>query len=122
MNNEILVSNGYTVSEEELQDFITDALVEGISHWAIIDKSRHPDFWKEYDRKNEYMVDYIYRKLKEGEVLMLIDRENDNEYFVTLRVIKKVLSEQTRFDFENYDAEDCDWVMQMAMFGEVIYG
>jgi hypothetical protein len=122
MDNIVLVSDGYLVTEEELQDFVSDIIEIGIGYWATIDKSRQPDFWDGYDSEYEYSTAYIYRKMKEGMTLMLIDKEDNIGLFVKLDFIKKVLSEQTRFDFENYDADDCDWVMQMAMFGEVIYG
>jgi hypothetical protein len=122
MDNIVLVSNGYLVTEEELQDFFSDIIETGIGYWATIDRSRQTDFWDGFDSNVEYLTAYAYRKMKEGMTLMLIDREDGEEFFVTLDTIKKVLSEQTRFDFENYDADDCDWVMQMAMFGEVIFG
>jgi hypothetical protein len=122
MDNIVLVSNGYLVTEEELQDFVSDIIEIGIGYWATIDKSRQPDFWDGYDSNVEYASEYAYGKMKEGVALKLIDREDGEEFFVTLDAIKKALSEQTRFDFENYDADDCDWVMQMAMFCEVIYG
>jgi len=122
MDNIVLVSDGYLVSEEELQDFFTDIIEIGIGYWATIDKSRQPDFWDGFDSEAECLSEYAYRKMKEGMALKLIDREDGEEFFVTLNSIKRVLEGQTRFDFENYDADDCDWVMQMAMFGEIIYG
>lgn len=122
MDNIVLVSNGYNVTNEELRDFFTDALKTGIPYWAMVDKSRQPDFWGGYDSNVEYASEYAYGKMKEDVALKIVDREDGDEYFVTLDSIKRVLSGQTRFDFENYDAEDCDWVMQMAMFGEIIFG
>ena len=122
MDNIVLVSDGYLVSEEELQDFVSDIIEIGIGYWARIDKSRQPDFWDGFDSEAEYLTAYAYRKMKEGMALMLIDREDNIGLFVKLDFIKKVLEGQARFDFENYDADDCDWVMQMAMFGEIIYG
>jgi hypothetical protein len=119
----VLVSNGREVSLEELEMFFIDGYEGGIGYWARINKMMQPEFWEGFKPTSEFTPsEFAFSQLVEGKALKIQDREDGDEFFLTLDALKKVLVEQTYFDWDDYDGDSVDWAFQMAMFGEVVYG
>lgn len=64
--------------------------------------------------------------LRNGGKITVYDREDDKEYELTLEKLldgwKKHIEKGGSDDFDMYDANDADGVLQYAIFGDWIYG
>ena len=92
------------VNEEVLDDILESGL-EGISYWA--DKV-------EVVGGIEDDKQYVHLALKDGRYIRIHDIEENKWHKLTL---KKLIN----FDFANYDMYDAEQVIQLAIFGKLVY-
>lgn len=104
-----------TITEEQLSDML-DTAFNSIAYWtkdvyAISDCEwlRSPSF-----------SDYIL--LGKGIIILPIDAINGKTKFpLTKKRIKTALSMCSWFDWDTYDSWDADRVIQIALFGKIVY-
>lgn len=99
-----------SVSSQQISDIMSSAL-SGMTYWAdgayIIG-----------DETDMYNSDAI----SNGRQLRIRDAESEKWHILTLKKFLKGLSLSPRFDYDNYDMYDAERVVQLALFGEEIYG
>lgn len=70
--------------------------------------------------------DVLAEIMEHGGTLTVYDREDDKDYELTMEKLmdgwKKHVEATGRDDIDKYDAADADCILQLAVFGEVIYG
>ncbi len=121
----------YTVpiTDELIEDLLCTAFEGGITYWAenISCKDRE-DMLKVKGWKHEYLT-----KTKKKDAVMYIHGIDGDKAKITKKSIIDALQKMDdkengctkalgRILNETYDADDCDIVVQMACFGEVVYG
>lgn len=113
------------VTSQDIDDIMASALEGGITYWC-------------YKAKvvGEYLGEYASEQISHNGVLLLYDNEDCSIYELTL---EKFLNGITKAITENYfvsyewfndkeidtcqvDAEVADCIVQLALFGDVIYG
>lgn len=101
-----------TVTAEQINN-ILDAAMSGMTYWAGEAKpvGKIPEG-----------MNYASEALTNGVYLKVYDSEDEKWYNLTLKKFLKGLSLTDNFDFDNYDMYDADSVVQLALFGEVVYG
>ena len=102
-----------TITDEQLDDMLCSALEGGINYWARSVKVKGNDF-----RGAEWAHEVVTR----GGSLIVTDDDDGKEYTLTLKKVLKGLSLKESLDLDNYDAGDADDVIQLALFGKLIYG
>ena len=99
------------VNEEVLDDILESGL-EGISYWA--DKV-------EVVGGIEDDKQYVHLALKDGRYIRIHDIEENKWHKLTLKKLINGLSLSDDFDFANYDMYDAEQVIQLAIFGKLVY-
>lgn len=113
------------ITDEDIDDIMSSALEGGITYWC-----------NEAKVKDEYLGDYASEQISRGGTLFLHDAEEDKTYELTeeklLKGIKRAIeagyySQYTWWDSAglntgNIDAEVADIIVQLALFGKIIYG
>lgn len=97
-----------------IEDIIITAIEGGINYWATnIQIHNQEGVLCSYQDSSVY-GNHFY--------VTMADAEDPTECFsFTSDDLKKVISE-TEMDLENYDADDTDILIQLATFGEIVYG
>ena len=105
----------------------------GIYYWA---ESMYAD-QEDYDKAREELIndmgddlsyeDVLAAVLEKGKNIVIVDNEEEESYTLNLNklltgVSKAIAEYQLGFDIDDWDAVDCDIVIQMAIFEEVIFG
>ena len=117
------------ISDELIEDILCGAFEGGITYWANnISCHDNEDMKKVGGWKHEYLTKtkkknakLIIHTIEGGQVTMskksIIDtlQKMDNPENGYTKALGRILN-------ETYDAEDSDIVVQMACFGEVVYG
>ena len=107
-----------TVTAEEIENIVVSSLEGASSYWCGLDNTT-----PEWDNKPEDLPasQYATQRLLEGKTSTLYDIEDEDEQWELdlpklLKGIGKAMS-------EGYDIEDdVDEVLQLALFGELVYG
>ena len=107
-----------TVTAEVIENIVVSSLEGASSYWCGLDNTT-----PEWDNKPEDLPasQYATQLLLEGKTAMLYDIEDEDEQWELdlpklLKGIGKAMS-------EGYDIEDdVDEVLQLALFGELVYG
>ena len=65
--------------------------------------------------------------LKNGKDIVIVDNEDGESYTLNLNKLltgvgKAIAEHLLSFGIDDWDAADCDIAIQMAIFGEVIFG
>tara|TARA_R110002020_G_scaffold4537_1_gene19766 strand:- start:40 stop:456 length:417 start_codon:yes stop_codon:yes gene_type:complete len=136
---------GETIDKELLKDLFTTAIEGGINYWADVTAYKHSiNDWfatietedvTEDAREDEWCSLRIDEKtILKGIKLFAketdFDRENknihpDSDHANLSRICVQLVNPYgpvTELDFFDYDCLDADAVVQMGLFGEVIYG
>lgn len=124
------VVSAVKITEEDIQDLVTTALCGGIGYWAKLDNSTE-DF--ENAPVDECIDETVARLLMEGKSVELIDEEDGVIYEWTLDKLLKGVElsigggcgptlENGSLDMTSVDNEVADVIVQMGIFGEIIYG
>lgn len=113
------------VTQEDVDDIMVGALEGGITYWCC----------KAEVVEDEYYGEYASDQISRGGSLRLYDSEDDEEYILTLdKFLKGIklaikdgygndwLGDDARLDLMNIDGEAADVIVQMALFGEVVFG
>ena len=117
------------ISDERIEDILCGAFEGGITYWANnISYHDNEDMKKVGGWKHEYLTKtkkkdakLIIHTIEGGQVTMskksIIDalQKMDNPENGYTKALGRILN-------ETYDADDSDVVVQMACFGEVVYG
>lgn len=130
----VSVVRNIRVVEEDIQDLVSTALCGGIGYWAKLDNTTE-DF--ENAPSEECIDETVARLLMEGKSIKLLDEEDGTEYDWTLDKLLKGLEltlgsvygrvngpmmENGTLDMTRVDAEVADVIVQMGLFGEIVYG
>lgn len=101
-----------TVTGETIDNILDDALYSGISYWCgLAEVGRHIEG-----------VKYMSHEVSRGGTLKLTDSEDGKVHLLTRAKMLKGISLHKNHDFESYDSIDADCIVQLAIFGEVVYG
>lgn len=103
-----------TVTGEEIDD-IVDASIPGLTYWA-------GEIEVTGDGKWPKGMDFETQALTHGRSLRIYDEEAEKWHTLTLKKFLKALSLHPDFNYENYDMYDAEHLVQVALFGEAIYG
>lgn len=130
---EVPVLMKYTLTEEDIENLMCSALCGGIGYWAVLDNST-PEF--ERMPEDERIDTWTAKLLMDGETICFLDAE-DHEVMWTLRMnmllngirlyIEKGYDRWGAFsngevEMGQVDAEAADMIVQLALFGEILYG
>lgn len=123
------------VTDEDVRDLVSTALCGGIGYWAKLDNSGH-EF--EDAPADECIDETVARLLMEGKTVKLIDEEDGDVIDWTLADllcgVKRYVESgadgysvayddgSVRLDTSYVDADVADQVVQLGLFGEVVYG
>ena len=143
MKHEIKAVGKITLTDQDVEDLMVAALEGGIGYWACLDNSS-ATFWEAPD--DEPVAITATKILLGGGGLTFLDEEERQmdkgkrgfkpakEYVLTLKKlmsgIEKYLNTQDGFDKITYgsldlayvDADAADIIIQLALFGEVMFG
>lgn len=121
----VKVKRDVIVTQEDIDDIMVCALEGGINYWCSSAEVIEDEYY------GEYASDQISR----GGSLRLYDSEDDEEYTLTLdKFLKGIqlaikdgygndwLGDDARLDLMSIDGEAADVIVQMALFGEVVFG
>ena len=119
---QISVSDTVDVTEEDISDIMTTALEGGITYWCsrIETTGAHSEL-------------SIEERLAKGESLTLHDMKSEKPYTLTcaalLNGLRLFLNDIPRscvyngkLDTSEIDADDADSIIQLAVFGRIVYG
>lgn len=113
------------VTQEDIDDIMGGALEGGITYWCC----------KAEVVEDDYYGEYASEQISRGGSLRLYDNETDEKYLLTLEKFLKGIrlaikygygndwfSDDARLDCCMIDGEAADIIVQMALFGEVVFG
>ena len=119
------------LTAEDIEDLVVTALNGGIGYWACLDNTTHE--WDSYG-EDDYVDSFAAKILMCGNELRFIDNEDrETEYVLTLEMlldgVKRYVEEGydqydvfgDEVDMGNCDAEVADMIMQLAMFGDIVF-
>lgn len=99
------------ISDDDLYNILDAAFYSGISYWCGgVDVINPVEGAK-----------YLGEHVTGGGTLKLYD-DDGNSHGLTKAKMLKGLALYGNHDYEQYDAGDADSVVQLALFGQVIYG
>lgn len=98
-----------TITDEEINNIMSSAM-SGMTYWA---DSALPA---------NKLAKYTSEVISKGGTLEIHDAEEDKVYILTLEKFLKGLSLDIKFDFEDYDMFAAERIVQLALFGKLIYG
>lgn len=99
-----------TITAEQIDDLMASALDSGISYWC-----------KQVRVKGNHLGGYSSDQISRGGVLKLQD-DDGKWHLLTRAKFLKGVSLHKNHDFDSFDATDADSIVQLAIFGELVYG
>ena len=130
MSDMNIINRRIEISDELIENLLCGAFEGGITYWACnVSCKDREDMKKVGGYKHEYLTK---TKLKDA-VMYIHDTYSSEKHPITKKSIIDALQKMDdpknsytkalgRILNETYDADDCDIVVQMACFGEVVYG
>lgn len=121
----------FEFTPEQINDFIVGALEGGINYWcrkARIKMTEDDKYFgvAEEDQDN---INYASDAIGYGGTLILFDAESDDRWELDLPKMLKGIELYCKdrmltyeFIVDDYDAGDCDGIVQFALFGEIQFG
>ncbi len=112
------------ITAEDIENIIVTAFEGGSNYWMGLIKNAD---WC-FKPAGEPTSLWATRLLLEGKAIPLCDKEKPEEVFMLtlenlLSGIKQSWEEHpSSWDKENWDAVDCDCILQYALFGEIVFG
>ena len=127
---------GETIDKELLKDLFTTAIEGGINYWADVTAYKHSinDWFATIETEDVTETRIDEKTILKGIKLFAketdSERENknihpDSDHANLSRICVQLVNPYgpvTELDFFDYDCLDADAVVQMGLFGEVIYG
>lgn len=118
----------FNYSDEDLLDIISSAVYD-IGYWSVIDNDSN-EWWDARSEmpKDSTFEDLMYHILKKGERIIIIDAEDDDEWWhLTLDGLLDgiKLAIQNKYwdgDIDTIDGEIGDIIFQYALFNEIVFG
>ena len=129
MSDMNIINRRIEISDELIENLLCGAFEGGITYWANnVSCEDREDMLKVKGWKHEYLT-----KTKKKDAVMYIHETDGDKAKITKKSIIDALQKMddpkngctkalARILNETYDAYDCDIVVQMACFGEVVYG
>lgn len=126
MAHEIKAKWQFTVTDLDIDDIVCGALEGGITYWC-----------REAKVVGEYLGEYAHEQIARGGELKLYDREEGEWHTLNAEKLVKgiqkafeegyakpywILDDGTGLECGMIDANDCDTIVQLALFDEVVYG
>ena len=119
------ITKNLTVTAEDIDDIMCSALEGGITYWCA-----------KATPVGEYLGEWANEQIARGGELVLYDAEDDEEYVLTREKLLNGICLAYQHDYYkdydwavdgkidacNVDAEVSDVIVQLALFGEVVYG
>lgn len=107
-----------TVSAEVIEDIVVNSLEGASSYWCGLDNTT-PEWNNE--PKDLPASQYATQLLLEGKKVMLYDVEDEDEHWEL--TLPKILKGIGMAISQGYDiTDDVDEVLQLSLFGEIVYG
>lgn len=121
----VSIERKINVTQQDIDDIMVTALEGGITYWC--DKATVV---------GEYLGEYASEQISRGGALILHDAEENYEYVLNidnfLEGLQQAIEEHWFEDYEwyddkeldtgNVDAEVADVIIQLALFGDIIFG
>ena len=107
-----------TITAEEIENIIVSSLEGASSYWCGLDNTT-----PEWDNEPEDLPasQYATQPLLEGKTIVLYDIEDEDERWeLTLPMILKGIGAAISRSYNITD--DVDEILQLSLFGEVVYG
>lgn len=115
-----------TINQRDIDDIMSIALEGGITYWCSYAEVVG----------GEYLGEYASDQISRGGKLKLYDAEEDKQYTLTLSKLLKgieafiewdrgaheIVNHDGEIDTYKIDAEIADQIIQLALFGDIIYG
>jgi len=129
MSDMNIINRRIEISDELIEHLLCGAFEGGITYWANnVSCHDSEDMKKVGGWKHEYLT-----KTKKKDAKLIIHGTDGGEVAMSKKSIIDALQKMDdpkngctkalgRILDETYDADDCDIVVQMACFGEVVYG
>ena len=129
MSDKNIINRRLEISDELIEFILCSAFEGGSTYWATnVSCEDKEDMKKVGGYKSEYLT-----KTKKKDAVMFIHTIEDDKHPITKKSIIDALQKMDdpengctqslgRILDETYDAGDTDLVLQMACFGEVVYG
>lgn len=102
--------------EQLIQDIIED-MPYGIDYWAIVEYLENGSV-KVYDKYEEE----VYTLTKNDISQAMIDISNDNTIEINSTIRNEIIEDNKENEMAMMDATSIDVVIQVAIFGEIVYG
>jgi hypothetical protein len=105
------------ISAEEIENVVVSALEGASSYWCGLDNTT-----PEWDNEPEDLPasQYATQLILEGKTVTLYDVEDeDDRWELTLQKILKGIGEAL---MRGYGRDDVDEILQLSLFGEIVYG
>lgn len=113
------------VTDEDIDDIMTTALEGGITYWC-----------NKAEVEGKYLGEYASEQIARGGTLKLYPADEDKTYTLTLekllKGIEQAIEEEYFLSYEwwgvsgidtmNVDADVADVIIQLALFGTIVYG
>jgi len=124
-----IINRRIEISDELIEHLLCGAFEGGITYWANnVSCHDREDMLKVEGWKHEYLT-----KTKKKDAKLIIHGTDGGQVAMSKKSIVDALQKMDdpkngytkalgRILDESYDADDCDVVVQMACFGEVVYG
>jgi hypothetical protein len=112
-------------TENDICNIIVSSFEGGSNYWMGVDNTT--EGWKDKP-KDEPISTWATKLLLDGKKITLYDIEDEETIFslTLVKLLKGIMINATKrpfaWDRENWDALDCDCIMQYALFGDTIYG
>lgn len=106
------------LTQQDIDDLMVTALEGGINYWCRMAEVAEA----------EYYGDYASDQISRGGSLILYDAESEDKWVLTLDklmhglVLAMECGELTSTDFDTWDANDADIVVQFALFDTIVFG
>ena len=125
-----IINRRIEISDELIEHILCTAFEGGITYWAKnVSCEDREDMLKVKGWKHEYLT----KTKKKDAVMYIHDMYDGEKHPITKKSIIKALEQMckpenkctkalARILDETYDADDADIAVQMACFGEVVYG
>lgn len=121
----VTVEKKINVTQQDIDDIMATALEGGITYWC-----------NKATVVGDYLGEYASEQISRGGTLILHDAEEDYEYVLNidnfLEGLQQAIEDHWFEDYEwyigneldtcNVDAEVADVIIQLALFGDIIYG
>ena len=121
------INDHIELTEEDIVDIIIDSIESGIAYWACLHNDTN-EFKYQYEMNKDIATSEIAANIiLNGGSVEITDVEEDVEpnCDLDLNGLIYAINEYDKefgFDIDKYDAETCDWIIQKAIFDDIIFG